>query len=348
MAFGFAGRCISAGVLILWSTAVFGRDYYVAKTGSDTNPGTIDQPFLTIQRAASVMVAGRHGVHSSRRLPRNGASGELRSSGRTHHLSALQQRNRHGLRRRRRLLRIRGALSSGNIYKAPLSWDLGEGANQVFLDGQMMIEARWPNTTLDVSRPIVALTGGGSYVDGAAGFSTGTITGLDLPSRPAGYWNGATIHISPFNVTYNQGAGWSWQTGTVVNATASQLSFTWSRWVTVEVPNPLVPGPRNPYYLSGKLGELDAAAEWFLDSATFHALSLDSGGRQPGATSGGSQAPPVRLQPQYTLLHHHPGTRYFRGDHYHGFAEPVFGAGRIEGPVRIALLPDSDERPRTP
>jgi hypothetical protein len=171
--------------------------------------------------------------------------------------------------------------SSGSIYKAPVLWNLGEGNNQVFLDGQMMNEARWPNTTLDVSHPTVALVGSGSYVDNAlTGLATGTITDPNLPSKPAGYWTGATIHISPFNVTYNQGAGWSWQTGTVVNSTAGQLSFTWSRWVTVEVPNPLVPGPRNPYYLSGKLSELDAAGEWYLDGVSsmlyFWTLAGDS------------------------------------------------------------------------
>lgn len=32
--------------------------YYVAKSGSDRNPGTKNCPFLTIQRAADVAVAG--------------------------------------------------------------------------------------------------------------------------------------------------------------------------------------------------------------------------------------------------------------------------------------------------
>ena len=69
------------GVVILWSTAALARDYYVAKTGSDTNPGTLDQPFLTIQRAASVMVAGdtayiRSGVYRETVRPANsGAPG---------------------------------------------------------------------------------------------------------------------------------------------------------------------------------------------------------------------------------------------------------------------------------
>jgi hypothetical protein len=83
-------------IVILWSTAALAKDYYVAKTGSDTNPGTLDQPFLTIQRAASVLVAGdtayiRTGVYRETVRPAN--------SGRVHHVSALQQRNGHDLRR---------------------------------------------------------------------------------------------------------------------------------------------------------------------------------------------------------------------------------------------------------
>src|SRR5215475_12883312 len=33
-------------------------NYYVATDGSDGNPGTLDQPFQTIQKAGSVVVAG--------------------------------------------------------------------------------------------------------------------------------------------------------------------------------------------------------------------------------------------------------------------------------------------------
>ncbi|MFQ5771402.1 MAG: right-handed parallel beta-helix repeat-containing protein, partial [bacterium] len=57
--------------------------YYVAKTGSDTNPGTEAQPWLTIQKAADTMVAGdtvyvRAGVYSERVIVRNsGIQGNL-------------------------------------------------------------------------------------------------------------------------------------------------------------------------------------------------------------------------------------------------------------------------------
>ena len=180
-------------------------NYYVSPSGSDTAPGTLSQPFKTIQKAATVMVAGdtayiRAGVYRETVTPTN--------SGTQNAPITYMPYNGESVT-------ISGAdvipaklvdLSSGNIYKAPMSWDLGDGANQVFLDGQMMIEARWPNTTLDVSHPTVAATGGASYVDGGSGPSTGTITDVNLPSRPAGYWNGATINIC-------LGTCWIWQTG---------------------------------------------------------------------------------------------------------------------------------------
>lgn len=87
-------------------------------------------------------------------------------------------------------------LSGGSIYKAPVSSNSSSSFNQVFVDGQMMIEARWPNTTLDVSHPILAQPAAGSFIDGGTGLSTGTITDPNLPARPDGYWTGATIHAA--------------------------------------------------------------------------------------------------------------------------------------------------------
>src|SRR5262245_13745338 len=53
---GVVLRCLV--LLALWSSCGLASDYYVAPTGNDTNPGTMDRPFLTIQKAASTMVAG--------------------------------------------------------------------------------------------------------------------------------------------------------------------------------------------------------------------------------------------------------------------------------------------------
>jgi hypothetical protein len=148
-------------------------------------------------------------------------------------------------------------LSSGKIYKAPMSWDLGNGANQIFLDGQMMIEAQWPNTTLDVSHPTVALTSGGSYVDGGTSFSTGTMTDVNLPSRPPGYWNGATLNIC-------LGSCWWWLTASVTDSsTPQQLTFMFPPGG-----GSIEPEANNSYFLTGLLGELDSPGEWFRVAGT--------------------------------------------------------------------------------
>ena len=66
------------------------------------------------------------------------------------------------------------SLESGstNIYEATMNWSFdsngvngnGDGdQNQVFVDGQMMTYARWPNTSLDVSHPTFASATTGSY-----------------------------------------------------------------------------------------------------------------------------------------------------------------------------------------
>ena len=50
------GSCLIA--LMLLPVAASAATYYVAKTGSDSNPGTEAQPWLTIQKAANTLVAG--------------------------------------------------------------------------------------------------------------------------------------------------------------------------------------------------------------------------------------------------------------------------------------------------
>ena len=47
-----------ACVGILVCNGLIAKEYHVAKSGSDTNPGTVEAPFLTISKAAMVLNAG--------------------------------------------------------------------------------------------------------------------------------------------------------------------------------------------------------------------------------------------------------------------------------------------------
>ena len=45
-------------MVALFGQTMFGADYYVATTGSDSNAGTLASPFATIQHAIDIIAAG--------------------------------------------------------------------------------------------------------------------------------------------------------------------------------------------------------------------------------------------------------------------------------------------------
>jgi hypothetical protein len=109
----------------------------------------------------------------------------------------------------------------GNIWKAPMGWTLGRGRNQVFADGQVLIEARFPN------RPAPGLE---MYVAGLSPlwptfgeFSIsdpvhrpGRVTSRLLDGQPADYWKGAIyygIHAE----------GWCGQTGVIESSQPGEI-----------------------------------------------------------------------------------------------------------------------------
>ena len=223
--------------------------YVSSSAGSNANAGTFDQPFQTIQAAANVAQPGdtvfiRGGVYRETVVPpRSGTSTQ-----------PITFQPYHGER-----VVIDGADPIGNfssyrgsIYQANVSWSLGDGQNQLFFDGQMMNEARWPNTSLDVSHPSFSTTTWGVAQLQSSGPSTATI-GVPL-NDPAGAWVGATIHISP-------GPGWVVQTGTVIASTPGSLTYLYQPATPEEVPS-----AGNQFYLTGLFRTLDTSGEWYLDN----------------------------------------------------------------------------------
>jgi hypothetical protein len=241
-------------------------NWCVSNAGLNSNPGTLARPFQTIQQAANVAKPGdtvliRGGTYyETVTPPRSGLPGK------TINFEVYDGES----------VTIDGANPitgwthySGSIYEASQSWDLGEGNNQVFVNGQMMNEARWPNTTLDVSHPVLAhTTGATSQIANGPNASTATITDPHL-TQPAGYWVGATIHIAP-------GQGWTAQTGTVTAYTPGKLTYTFTSYApTRSYENP---SAGNGYYLTGKFQALDAPGEFYVDSAGHLYLWAPNGG----------------------------------------------------------------------
>src|SRR5579864_4181736 len=113
--------------------------WYVSNSGNDSNPGTIWAPFATIQHAAglagwgdTVMIRG--GTYHETVHPASGGITFQNYNGESVFVSGADPIGGWGN-------------YSGNIYQANMPWDLGEGNNQVFVNGQLVNEARWPNTS---------------------------------------------------------------------------------------------------------------------------------------------------------------------------------------------------------
>ena len=211
------------------------RTLFVAPFGNDANAGSLASPFRTIQRAATLAQSGDRVMIEG---------GTYRETVRPAH-SGVTFQSYNGQQ-----VTVSGAdpISGwsnyrGSIYDARQSWDLGAGNNQVFLDGQMINEARWPNTSMDVSHQSDAHV---------SSWSGNTLRDPAL-NQPAGFWKGAMIHITP-------GQQWVGYTGAVLNSGPG--------WIQVSLPafgKWEQPTTGNSYYLMGKFNALDGAGEWYRD-----------------------------------------------------------------------------------
>jgi hypothetical protein len=233
--------------LLAGASSASAATYYVATNGSDTNSGTLAAPFRNIQKCASVATAGdtcsiRAGTYRETVKPANSGSAS----------SPVVFTNYNN-----EVVTVSGAnpvtaswsVHSGSIYKASLP----TAPVQVFVDGQMMTLARWPNVGSDYMKPTQAVTDTGS--------NSTTIIDAALPALN---WTGANVWMSA-------NAGWSVQTGSVSSYSAGRLT----------VPNltdcqSLCPIENSRYYVFGKLELLDTGGEWYASGGTLYLRTPNS------------------------------------------------------------------------
>jgi len=215
--------------------------YYVSKSGSDSNTGiTTNLSFLTIQKAASVMNAGDtcyifSGIYRETVTPaHSGTSGSpitfAAYPGATPIVSGAD------------VLSLSWSVYSNSIYQASTTTSF----RQLFVDGVMMNEARWPNAT--VNNLLYAPRSTPSVC---------TFTYLTDPSLPNVNLVGATLHIFPDE--YNN-PGYAANTRQITGWNSSTKTISWSG-------NIFNTNAQNTfYYVYGSLSLLDIPTEWYLDA----------------------------------------------------------------------------------
>lgn len=250
--------CLAFGILL--PNLIFAEKvqaatvYYVdATNGNDTNNGTSTSlAFRTIQKCASVAVAGdtcyvRGGTYRETVSPVNSGTSLAPITFTPYNNESVTISGAD---------KISGwSVYNGAIYQsAQMTWNLGLGNNQIFVNGVMVNEARWPHMGAfdDPSHPTNATVGSGSVSGSSPGIASGTINDSNLGS---GYV-GAKINI---------GAAKSWVmlTGDVTSSSSGTLTFNFYRQSDY-----IAPDAGQNYFLWGKLSLLGAPNETFYDSGS--------------------------------------------------------------------------------
>jgi hypothetical protein len=246
------------------NTLVVGRNnYYISTTGSDTNPGTLDEPFETIQKCADITLPGdtcyiRGGTYRETVIPKNTGNEQARITFKAYNNEEVT---------------VSGAdpvtgwtQHSGEIYKANMDWDLSWSKNQIFMNKQMMLLARWPNQpSLNVMKPITEAIESGTNL--TTGMTTFELYNSNL-THPSGYWENAKIHLrySPAYWTY---------TGTVQSNEPGKLIFTQHQGGYGHYPD------WAKFYLMDDYDALDSEGEWYYDNETQNLYLWQPGGGTP-------------------------------------------------------------------
>lgn len=263
------GKQLTLSVLIVstlcaMTTSLFAAEYYVAKYGSDKNPGTREKPFLSIGKAAEVMKPGDlcligEGVYNETVRPTRSGKADspivfrkLDETGAVV-ISGFDPVPENSWKR-----------VSDNFFKADVKMDLGH-ENQVLLGGQMLFEARWPNTGNDLLKPVLASMGEGT--------TPNRIVDSNLPAYD---YSGAKVWIH---------APWHWS-----NWTTSITGSSGPGELEIVDSAPFHPARRHvaiegaKYFIYGFRDALDADNEWFYDADEGAIYIYREDGRLPEET----------------------------------------------------------------
>ncbi|PSB10683.1 hypothetical protein C7B62_08275 [Pleurocapsa sp. CCALA 161] len=240
----FVGAIVSLGMSGCEAGGYELEGYFVSSQGSDDNPGTIKQPFKTIQKCADVVEPGstcwiRKGTYREKVRPQTSGT---ESEPITFAAYKEEQVTISGTELVTDWSKDRDAIYRARI-ELPVDGysDTGFFANQIFVGGKMMPEARFPNLNpeQDFLRP--NLLGGGIK---SLGGTAATIENEAVPELTEG-WKGGRVWANEWYTT---------RTGEITGGTAKQLLATmtaaWDRgayW----------------FYLFGKQELLDDRGEWF-------------------------------------------------------------------------------------
>ncbi len=268
----------AVGAIPVQAAEATGNSYYVSTTGDDANNGSLEAPFRTIQKATEVMKPGdtcyvRGGVYHEKIAPAvNGTKDkpititnynneEVVLSGCKQITGWSKDENKEG------------------VWKAPMPWSLGEDGyeNQVFANGKLMWEARYPNiqdgdTMTNFTRG--QTKNGTGFVDKTKEKSKLVDTDLKEKFPSADTFDGATIWDVP-------GHGWTALTSKVESYDPATGTLVYPSTLRGKNKTFYQPKSGTTYFVFGSYGLLDAENEWWYNKGTKELYLKTPGGANP-------------------------------------------------------------------
>lgn len=279
MRFLAMGTSLGIGALLLTGLAAQAATYFVSPQGDDAHPGRGPEPsqaFRTIQAAVNRLQPGdtlllRQGIYRETvTFPRSGAPGRP---------IAIRPY-------RKEKVVISGCEpitgwtlhdAQKGIWKAPMLWTLGLGRNQVFVNGEVYIEARHPNQSdpglemyvSDLS-PLWPTFGEFSIPKETVKEQPGRIVSKHLEGYPDDYWKGALY----YGLHYE---GWAAQTGVIEHSTSGEITVgdrtrTW--WFGAAYGGGYSP-EEGRGMIVGHLKALDQPGEWHWQDHILYLIPKD-------------------------------------------------------------------------
>lgn len=226
------------------------KTYHVASFGNDANLGSVDSPYRTIQRAASLMQPGdictiHGGTYRETVVPRTSGTREqpiqfVAAKGEKVLVSGTDVVAGEWVEHQRGIIKTRIAHNK---------------VAQVFAAGQLMLEARWPNAD---AKDLLGIKRGQT--------EPGTdYEGIVASELPSGDLLGARILLWP-------GREWDNTCRVVARVAGEKLIFNQDlhpeKEDTLHGFDPFKPTENNPFVLYDSLALLDSPGEWFFDEET--------------------------------------------------------------------------------
>jgi hypothetical protein len=259
-------------IICVLTPFIFAADYYVATDGNDKNVGTIDSPFHTIQKAADKMIAAdtcyiRAGTyHQAVVIGPDHPDGSSDSP-----ITFTAYPGTKVILDGTEAIKSKWTRHKGSIYKTKLTEDIW----QLFVDGQMMTPARWPN----------AVYGTEKFWDQDATWAHQNINSTNglMVDESHDNVNLADLDFSVKGAMAVMNIGhWMTYTRKIKNHIQKTNLFTYEPvkfFKTGKSTKKVIGDGR--YFLECKLELLDQPQEWFYDPATKELYLWPDDGKDP-------------------------------------------------------------------